>query len=172
MQFFVWSMCLCLTNRVMAFSTTPHRFRSDVGLKAVQKSPATRRFFLISSPAAILSTVVAVTVSKPDAAQAKKFILNEVTGEYDEVAEEEWKTTWKGRLDKMQTMSTDEILMAGRGAANRDLVEGEETAAQRKRRALAGCRDDKSRKKANVPDTKVCTQRVLGGDLDFMLDKM
>ena len=113
---------------------------------------------------ASLSTIA--LASAPDAADAK-YVLND-DGEYDEVQEEDWQTAWKSRLDKASGMSKDEIFAAARGAGNTELKEGEESDASKKRRAMSACRDSGLRAKAGV-DQKSCTQRVMGGELDFIL---
>ena len=91
-------------------------------------------------------------------------ILNE-DGEYVEVSEDDWQTTWKSRLDKASDM--DSVFMAARGAGNVD----PQSDAARKRRAMAGCRDATTVKKTNL-DQKACTAKVLNGELDFILDVM
>lgn len=102
-----------------------------------------------------------------------KLVLNEDTGEYDEVKEEDWQTAWKARLDKAQSMSSEEIFMAAQGAGNTQLREGEESEASKKRRAMAGCRNDAIRKKAGgTKDVIACNSRVMSGDFGFVLDAM
>mmetsp|Transcript_621 Transcript_621/g.1303 ORF Transcript_621/g.1303 Transcript_621/m.1303 type:complete len:172 (+) Transcript_621:93-608(+) len=128
-----------------------------------------RRAFLSTSAATAFLTL---TTQSPQAAQAR-YILNEETGEYDEVADEDWQTAWGKRLDKAKGMSQEEIFLAAQGAGNTNLREGEESEASKKRRALAGCRNDGFRKKAGgTKDAKECTARVLGGDYQFMVDVM
>ena len=101
-----------------------------------------------------------------------RFILNEETGDYDEIEDDDWQTAWGKRLDKAKSMSSDEVFMAAQGAGNVSLREGEESEASRKRRALAGCRNDAIRQKAGAGDAKACTSRVLGGEVQFMIDAM
>jgi hypothetical protein len=102
-----------------------------------------------------------------------KLVLNEDTGEYDEVKEEDWQTAWKARLDKAQSMSSEEIFMAAQGAGNTQLREGEESEASKKRRAMAGCRNDAIRKKAGgTKDVIACNSRVMSGDFGFVLEAM
>jgi hypothetical protein len=72
-------------------------------------------------------------------------------GEYVEVKDKEWTEEWKDRAAKMQSMSPDEIFMAGRGATNVPVSELSD--AGKKRRALAGCRVDATRKAAKVDAT-------------------
>lgn len=119
-----------------------------------------RRAFVASSVALLL----------PSVANAR-YILND-DGEYDEVKDTDWQTAWKGRLEKAQSMSTDEVFMAARGASNTDQKDGPESDASKKRRAMAGCRNTDFLTKSGVSDTKTCTSRVLGGDFNFMLDVM
>ena len=91
----------------------------------------------------------------------------------DEVKEEDWQTAWKARLDKAQSMSSEEIFMAAQGAGNTQLREGEESEASKKRRAMAGCRNDAIRKKAGgTKDVIACNSRVMSGDFGFVLDAM
>jgi hypothetical protein len=124
-----------------------------------------RRTMIISAMAS-LSTIAAFT----GPANAK-YLLN-ADGDYEEVTDEEdWQTVWKQRLDKAGNMSSDEIFAAARGAGNTDLREGEESDASKKRRAMSACRDSGLRAKAGVTDTKACNNRVMGGDIDFILAK-
>lgn len=116
-----------------------------------------RRTFLVSS--------VALLIPKPAGA---RYVLNE-EGDYDEVEDKDWQTTWKERMDKAQSMSTDEIFNAARGAGNLDLKEGPESDASRKRRAMSACRDAELRKKAGAAEAKECNARVLQGETDFIL---
>lgn len=113
----------------------------------------------------------AVTLLIPTIVNAR-FIMDDDTGEYVEVEERDWQIAWKERLDKAQSMTLDEVFMAARGAGNTNLKDGPESDVSKKRRAMAGCREPGLRKKANVPDEKECTARVLNGDFSFMLDIM
>lgn len=96
-------------------------------------------------------------------------ILND-DGEYVEVPEDDWQTTWKARLDKASSMDVDQVFMAARGAANVD-PNNVSSDASRKRRAMAGCRDASTVKKTNL-DQKACTAKVLNGEVAFILDVM
>ncbi len=70
-------------------------------------------------------------------------------------------------------MGTEDVFLAAQGAGNLDLKEGiEESDASKKRRAMAGCRNDGLRAKSGEDDVKVCTKRVLSGDFQFMIDAM
>ena len=69
-------------------------------------------------------------------------------------------------------MGTEEVFLAAQGAGNLDLREGEESEASKKRRAMAGCRNDGFREKSGMKNTKECSARVLGGDYQFMIDAM
>ena len=124
-----------------------------------------RRAFLSTAATTALFTTI------PQSANAR-YVLNEDTGEYDEVQDEDWQTTWGKRLDKAKSMSTEDVFLAAQGAGNTDLREGEESEASKKRRALAGCRNDGMRKKSGMKDAKECTARVLGGDYQFMIDAL
>ena len=135
-----------------------------------------RRQFLLTT-LTTASTAAGLTLTQPKAAVAagKRYVLNEETGDYDEIEDPDWQTEWKSRLDKIQSMSQDEVFMAARGAGNVDLQAGESSAPNKKRRALAGCRDEKSRKKVaggNGIDEKTCTSRVLNGEVDFILESI
>lgn len=116
--------------------------------------------------AAILSAPI-LSVSSPANA---RYILDEETGDYVEVEDADWQTTWKQRVDKAQSMSKEEIVKAARGAGNLELKEGPESDASKKRRAMSGCRDLELRKQAGVANEKECTARILGGDIDFMFN--
>ena len=71
----------------------------------------------LSRRAALLNTSFALA-SVPTIANAVT-VLND-DGEYVQVTEQDWQTTWKSRLDKASTMSTDQVFMAARGAGNVD----------------------------------------------------
>uniref|UniRef100_A0A7S3PUT6 Uncharacterized protein n=1 Tax=Chaetoceros debilis TaxID=122233 RepID=A0A7S3PUT6_9STRA len=126
-------------------------------------SPAmSRKKMIVSSMAALTGSVL---VPSSEA----KYILNDETGDYVEISEEDWQTSWKQRLDKAQSMSSEEIFNAARGAGNLDLRNGEETESGRKRRAMSACRNKDFRTKAGVND-KQCNSRVMGGETDFILN--
>mmetsp|Transcript_3306 Transcript_3306/g.4847 ORF Transcript_3306/g.4847 Transcript_3306/m.4847 type:complete len:164 (-) Transcript_3306:640-1131(-) len=135
------------------------------GHNKVTSTATTDRRAMLASTFAMIGTSCVI----PTKAANARLVLND-DGEYDEIEETDWQTAWKQRLDKAQSMSTDEIFMAARGAGNTDLREGPESDASKKRRAMAGCRDTSSREKAGVKDSKVCTTRVLEGEVDFMLN--
>lgn len=124
-----------------------------------------RRAFLSTSAATAFFATI------PQIANAR-YVLNEDTGEYDEVQDEDWQTAWGKRLDKAKSMSTEDVFLAAQGAGNLDLKDGEESEASKKRRAFAGCRNDGFREKSGVKDAKECTSRVMGGDYQFMIDAM
>jgi len=70
-------------------------------------------------------------------------------------------------------MSTEDVFLAAQGAGNLDSKNmGEESEASKKRRALAGCRNEGFRKKGGESSEKECTKRVIGGDYQFMVDAM
>ena len=137
-------------------------------------SPAEqRRSFLKRCTSAATATVAGGSVlGLPIAPANARYVLNEETGDYDEVEDDDWQTAWGKRLDKAKSMSSDEVFMAAQGVGNRDLMEGDESDASKKRRALAGCRNDAIRQKAGAGDAKACTSRVLDGDFQFMIDAM
>ena len=129
-----------------------------------------RRAFLSTTAATAFFTAVTTTI--PQIANAR-YVLNEVTGEYDEVQDDEdWQSAWGKRLDKAKTMSKEDIFLAAQGAGNTELKNGEESEASKKRRAFAGCRNDNFREKSEEKDVKECTKRVLSGDYQFMVDAM
>ena len=119
-------------------------------------------------------TAAAFLISIPstkDVANARYILNND--GEYEEVTDPSWQNAWKDRLDKAQSMTTDEVFMAARGAGNTDLRGDEpESESSKKRRAMAGCRDNGIRVKSGVVDIKECTSRVFSGDFSFVLDVM
>lgn len=129
-------------------------------------SSSSRRAFLSESALAFTSVL-----GLPAASNAR-YILNEETGEYDEVTDEDWQTTWNKRVEKARNMSTDEVFLAAQGAGNVNLKDGQESEASKKRRALAGCRNGGMREKSGMNDEKQCTARVLGGDFQFMIDSL
>ena len=127
-----------------------------------------RRAFVSTSA---ISVAFASILSLPTASNAR-YILNEETGDYDEVTDEDWQTTWNKRIEKAKSMSTDEVFLAAQGAGNVNLKDGEESEASKKRRALAGCRNGGMQEKSGVNSEKECTARVLGGDYQFMIDSL
>eukprot|EP00978_Attheya_sp_CCMP212_P016272 scaffold42485_cov50-Attheya_sp.AAC.3 len=138
--------------------------------RAVAVETSRRSILFQSWGAVVVGTATAFGVS-PGVAQASK-TLNKESGEWEEVEEADWQTAWKDRLSKAQSMSQEEVFMAARGAGNVNLKEGPESDASKKRRAMAGCREESFRKKSNVPNVKECNSRVLQGDTSFMLDVM
>ena len=129
----------------------------------IVSTSTSRRAFLSSSIVAAAFT---------SAASNARYILNEETGEYDEVTDEDWQTTWNKRIEKAKSMSTDEVFLAAQGAGNINLKDGEESDASKKRRALAGCRNGVMREKSGMSSEKECTARVFGGDYQFMIDSL
>lgn len=131
-----------------------------------------RRDFLRS----VLTTTTVIAsggMPLPAAAEPqKRYVLDDETGEYVEVTEEgDWKKEWKSRYDQMSTMSRDEIFTAARGAGNVDSKDlANESPASKKRRAFSGCREKGIRSKLGNIDEKLCTKRVLEGDVDFVLE--
>jgi hypothetical protein len=119
---------------------------------------------MLASSLISLSTIMIPLVSPANA----RYVLNEETGDYDEVTDEDWQTAWKQRAEKAQSMSKDEIFNAARGAGNTDLREGEESDASKKRRAMSACRDSVLREKAGLKDVKSCNSRVFSGDVDLI----
>ena len=125
----------------------------------------------IHTTAVILFTTTATTPGRVNA----RYILNEQTGEYDEVNDEDWQTTWSKRLDKAKSMGTEEVFLAAQGAGNLNLrAKGmEESETSKKRRALAGCRNDRLRQlSGDGGSAQECTARVLKNDYQFMVDVM
>ena len=176
---FAHLVCICATfahggyismhNSQHAQLASQHRSLVQVAERAGTHScvqGTTRRSFCVtSSVAAVLSLLL-----QPAAAQAKATFTMDENGEYVAVEEKEWTEVWKDRASKMQSMSADEIFMAGRGAGKADVSELSD--AGKKRRALAGCRDSASRQQIKKLSEKECTTRVLQGELSFILDVM
>jgi preprotein translocase subunit SecG len=166
----VFSLCiiaLCLLSTSEGFGTGTTPSSKQQQQPAVENS---RRAFLSNTLAT--ATAVVTTTTIPQLANAR-YVLNEETGDYDEVTDEDWQTTWKKRLEKAQSMGTEDVFLAAQGAGNLDLKEGmDESDASKKRRAMAGCRNDNLRAKSGESDVKVCTKRVLSGDFQFMIDAM
>jgi hypothetical protein len=157
--FSLWCIiALCLLSKAECFGTQQQQQQSSV--------ENSRRSFLSNTFA------TAAVLTLPQLANAR-YVLNEETGEYDEVTDEDWQTTWKKRLEKAQSMGTEDVFLAAQGAGNLDLKDGiDESDASKKRRAMAGCRNDNLRAKSGESDVKVCTKRVLAGDFQFMIDAM
>lgn len=176
-------------------ASTNHASLAKAGVRAGAPScmqGATRRAFCMASP------VVVSLLLQPREVQAKPTFILDENGEYVEVKDKEWTEEWKDRASKMQSMSPDEIFMAGRGATNTPV--SELTDAGKKRRALAGCRVDATRKQVKVAKVdqqrtgglsveaaaealvslragegmseKACIARVLQGEVSFILDVM
>lgn len=77
--------------------------------------------------------------------------------------------------------TTTEIMMAARGAGKRDPSAPPESLKSQKRRAMAGCKEEEYRKLAATATAATaeseaafseaaCNSRVLGGEVQFMLD--
>ena len=158
-------------SAIIIFATLSSLIASSEGL-APSTSVEQRRSFLKRCASATATIAGGSVIGVPTAPANARYVLNEETGDYDEVEDEDWQTAWGKRLDKAKSMSSDEVFMAAQGAGNRNLMEGEESDASKKRRALAGCRNDAIRQKAGAGDAKACTARVLGGDFQFVIDVM
>jgi hypothetical protein len=118
--------------------------------------------------------LIGVVTTVPQIAQAR-YVLDDETGDFVQIEDEvepDWQTTWRQRLDKAQTMGTDEVFKAARGAGNVDLRQGPESDASKKRRALSACRDVDIRAKANAGNERECAARVFAGEVDFMVDQL
>ena len=83
------------------------RVTSVFGLSA----PNTQRVEQNISRRAFLSTSAATAFFTAIQPVSARYILNEETGEYDEVTDEDWQTTWSKRLDKAKTMSNEDIFL-------------------------------------------------------------
>lgn len=176
MKYIVASL-LCSTLEVAGFSslgktavrkleTRIHASKDD----SLEFEEAHRRQFLQTTTISIMSLLGASSAC-PQEAQAR-YVLDDDTGEYVEVQEEDWQTAWKQRLDKAQSMSQQEIFQAARGAGNLDLKDGPESEASKKRRAMSACRDVGVREKAKAGNERECTARVFGGEVDFLLEAL
>jgi len=129
-----------------------------------------RRIFFKSTFVATWGFMTAATTTiGSNSNSAAYYVLDDETGEYIEKEEENWQTTWKARYDKASSMSTDEIFKAARGAGNLELNNNQESNAAIKRRALSACRDSTIRQKLKAGTQIECTQRVLEGEIDFIL---
>ena len=71
--------------------------------------------------------------------------------------------------EKSATMSDQEKFMAARGATRAD-TSAPESAKSQKRRAMAGCANKEYRTAAGYDSEASCNSRVMGGDVQFMLD--
>ncbi len=91
-------------------------------------------------------------------------------GNYQTEVDEPWTDVWKSRIEKASKMSPDEIIMAARGAGNTQSKGPDESVASRKRRALAGCRNEPMRRGSSFPVEKDCIGQVLDGNIGFMLE--
>jgi hypothetical protein len=148
-----------------------------------------RRNFLVSvlsttTISAAAAATLVTTTARPEPAIAasgddhtpktkKRYVLDEETGDYVEVIEEDgnWQKEWKSRYDQMSTMSKDEIFVAARGAGNVDSKDlANESLASKKRRAFSGCRDKATRAKLDNIAEKLCAKLVLEGDIEFVLN--
>jgi hypothetical protein len=164
-------LCAAAIDGFSCSSPCPHSRTRLAALTNDHVEPSTpiaslpRRQFLASA----LIGVVVTTV--PQIAQAR-YVLDDETGDFVQVEEEDWQTSWRQRLDKAQTMSTDEVFKAARGAGNVDLKQGPESDASKKRRAMSACRDVDLRTKANAGNERECTARVFAGEIDFMVDQL
>jgi hypothetical protein len=73
--------------------------------------------------------------------------------------------------EKSATMTEREKVLALRGAS-KPADPASESPKSKKRRAMAGCKDDIFRASSGYKDEASCNARVLGGDVAFMLDIM
>jgi len=142
--------------------------RIESQLAATPDESSRRRFLNVASTT-VASLAAAELVAEPCSA---RYILNEETGDYDEIEEKDWQATWGSRLEKAKSMGTDDVFLAAKGGLKQSESDGPEGEASKKRRALAGCRTDRFREKSGVKDTKQCTSKVLGGEYDFILEQM
>ena len=166
----ILSLIGCTTNAFVAPSPGKTRSRFQLGSSnsdTFDKESKQRRKFLWTSS----STILGLFSIRPQVASAR-YVLDDETGEYVEVQDEDWQTAWKQRIDKAQTMSTDEIFQAARGAGNVDLRDGPESDASKKRRAMSACRDTTVRAKAAAGNERECTARVFAGEVDFLLKEL
>eukprot|EP00580_Thalassiosira_gravida_P006948 CAMPEP_0201632132 /NCGR_PEP_ID=MMETSP0493-20130528/5871_1 /ASSEMBLY_ACC=CAM_ASM_000838 /TAXON_ID=420259 /ORGANISM="Thalassiosira gravida, Strain GMp14c1" /LENGTH=150 /DNA_ID=CAMNT_0048103587 /DNA_START=89 /DNA_END=541 /DNA_ORIENTATION=+ len=100
-----------------------------------------RAFLSTTATSAFFATLL------PQRASAR-YVLNDETGEYDEIPAEAWQSAWGKRLEKAKSMSTEDVFLAAQGAGNLDTKNaGEESEASKKK-------------------------RVIGGDYQFMVDAM
>lgn len=158
------------TNQALAFAPSAR------GNTRTIEEETDRRTFLVS---VLSSTITVASLSgtpQPAVAEKpkKRYVLDEETGDYVEVIEDgDWQKEWKSRYDQMSTMSRDEIFVAARGAGNIDSKDlANESPASKKRRAFSGCRDKATRSKLGNIEEKVCSKRVLEGDVDFVLNAL
>jgi len=168
---------LCSTLEVTGFSspqnTASHIETRIAAVKGGNSEISARRGFLKGATAKSLSAmgIVGMASMFPQEAQAR-YVLDNETGEYVKVDDEDWQTAWRQRLDKAQGMSQQEIFKAARGAGNLDLKDGQESDASKKRRAMSACRDANVRDKANAGSEGGCAKRVFAGEVDFLLDAL
>ena len=102
------TICILISCLVSANGlSTPHH-----NMNKVLSSNNNRRAFISTSIATAFFTAI------PNNAQAR-YVLNEETGEYDEVQEEDWKTEWGKRAEKAKGMTKEDIFLAAQGAGNR-----------------------------------------------------
>ena len=69
-------------------------------------------------------------------------------------------------------MSDREKFLAARGALRDADATTPESDKSKKRRAMAGCKEDGFRKQAGYKDEASCNSRVMSGDTAFMLEVM
>jgi hypothetical protein len=66
--------------------------------------------------------------------------------------------------------SQREVMMELRGASLGKGKQGDESEKSRKRRAMAGCKDELFWREAQAESEAICNSRVMAGDVQFMLD--
>jgi len=163
----------CNRNNGNYYQNFQKRCTTRGGIICASSSSSSPSDLKLSRRTMIQSTIQSLSFfGAASAANADYTILND-EGEYEQIKEEDWQTTWKSRIDKASTMSTDEIFNAARGAGNLDLKNGEEESlASKKRRAMSACRNESVRKQSGVKDAKECNSKVIGGDVDFILGEI
>ena len=112
---------------------------------------------------ATLALGAAIAVSAPASADTGLgYVDNAGAASYSQV-----QRAW----EKSATMTERERMLAMRGASKPADLAAESPKSQ-KRRAMAGCKDDIYRAASGYKDEASCNARVLGGDVNFMLEVM
>jgi len=122
---------------------------------------------------AVSSRTAAITTGAVERDMSKSTSRETILGYKDDLGVKSYSAVqraWESSSGKSST----EIMMAARGAGKRDADAPPESERSRKRRGMAGCHEEVFRKRAasesEVLTEAACNSRVLGGDVQFMLD--
>ena len=117
----------------------------------------------------LIASAITTCISMPSTAARA---VDTTFGYVDTAGQKSYSQVQKA-WEQSADMSQRERMLAMRGAGKPTLSNGsEESARSRKRRAMAGCHDGEFREQAGLKTEAECNARVMGGDVQFILDVM